>query len=280
MKIITIFFSFLFLLTTGNTFGQSGEELFKQKCAACHTVGKGKLVGPDLSGVTKRLEEPWLLKFITSSQAVINSGDDYAKKKFEEFNKVIMPDPGLKETEIKSILTFIESQGTSTTQTVSNIRPLKDASPDNIEKGKKLFSGEFNMTNNGTPCVSCHNVPGATILGGGNLALDLTNAYTKLSEAGLTSMIQTQPFPVMKQAFFNAPITDEEVFNIASYLKDVDEKNKYTQQTNEPMNLLYSGVGGLLVLIALITGFWRNRKKFSVNHEIYKRQEDYIKKNS
>ena len=283
MKFIIVAFSImLLLLSSSSLLAQSGEETFKLKCSPCHTIGKGKLVGPDLAGVTKRLEEAWLLKFIKSSQTVINGGDEYAKQKFEEFNKVIMPDPGLNDPEIKTLLTYIESQGgTAITQTtVSTIRPLSEATPNNVEKGKQLFSGELRFLNGGAPCVSCHNVPDVTMLGGGNLAIDLTNAYTRLNEAGLTNMIQTQPFPVMKQSFINNAITDEEVFDLSAYLKFVDEVNKNAQQTNQPKDLLYSGIGGLFVLLILFTGLWHNRRKQSVNHEIYKRQEDYIKKNS
>lgn len=281
MKLIIIPFSLMIFLVSSNSLrAQSGEELFKLKCSPCHSIGKGKLVGPDLVDVTKRLEEPWLLKFIKSSQTVINSGDDYGKKRFEEFNKVIMPDLDLGTAEIKTILTYIESQGGTTTQSAPTLKPLSEATQDNIKRGKKLFSGELRMVNYGAPCVSCHNVPDVTVLGGGNLAIDLTNGYSRLSEAGLTNMIQTQPFPVMKQAFLNTAITDDEVYNLAAYLKDVDEKYKNIPQMNKPLNFLYSSVGGFLVLILLITGFWRNRKKLSVNHEIYKRQEDYIKNNS
>jgi cytochrome c2 len=28
-----------------------GEKIFRMNCGACHSVGKGKLVGPDLLGV-------------------------------------------------------------------------------------------------------------------------------------------------------------------------------------------------------------------------------------
>lgn len=261
---------------------QSGEDLFKQKCTACHTIGKGKLVGPDLKGVTKKRDEAWLLKFIKSSQTLINSGDEEAKKLFEENNKVIMPDPGLNDTEIKKVLTYIESQGGSvvTETPLSKIRPLSESTPQNYENGKKLFSGEHRFVNGGAPCVSCHNIPDVTALGGGNLAIDLTNSYSKLSETGLVNMIQTQPFPVMNKAFADNPLTDEEVFDLAAYLKGVDAANQNAQQTNQPLKLLYSGIGGLVLLLIVFGGTWRNRRKRSVNYEIYKRQEDYIRKNS
>ena len=33
---------------------QDGEALFKQNCAACHKVGGGRLVGPDLISLTTK----------------------------------------------------------------------------------------------------------------------------------------------------------------------------------------------------------------------------------
>jgi len=44
-----------------------GQQLF-QVCSACHTIGKGKLIGPDLQGVTDRLDRDWLKSFILNSQ--------------------------------------------------------------------------------------------------------------------------------------------------------------------------------------------------------------------
>ena len=78
-------------------------------CAACHTIGKGKLIGPDLKGVTERREEAWLLSFIKSSQTVVKSGDEIAVQLFEEFNKIPMPDNPLSDKQVKGILTYIEN---------------------------------------------------------------------------------------------------------------------------------------------------------------------------
>ncbi|MBM3435704.1 MAG: cytochrome c, partial [Bacteroidetes bacterium] len=49
-------------------------------CTACHTIGKGKLIGPDLKGVNDRHNEAWLLSFIRSSQTMIKNGDPVAVK--------------------------------------------------------------------------------------------------------------------------------------------------------------------------------------------------------
>src|SRR5205085_12606993 len=38
-------------------------NIFRKRCSACHTFGKGVKVGPDLKGVTARRQPDWLLKF-------------------------------------------------------------------------------------------------------------------------------------------------------------------------------------------------------------------------
>lgn len=83
-------------------------QLF-QVCAACHTIGKGKLIGPDLSGVTQRRDREWLIRFIHNSQAVIQSGDEYAVKLFEAHNKIPMPPSTYNDQQINAILDYIEN---------------------------------------------------------------------------------------------------------------------------------------------------------------------------
>ena len=72
----------------------------------CHSVGKGRLIGPDLKGVNTKRNEEWIIKFVKGSQAFIKSGDADAKAIFDEY-QVVMPDQNLTDAEIKSIITFI-----------------------------------------------------------------------------------------------------------------------------------------------------------------------------
>ncbi|WP_114783402.1 c-type cytochrome [Botryobacter ruber] len=87
----------------------AGETLFKNNCASCHSAGSNKLVGPGLEGVTQRRSQPWLLKWIKNSQALIQAGDPEAVAIYEEFKKQAMPSFAFSDDEIVSILAFIES---------------------------------------------------------------------------------------------------------------------------------------------------------------------------
>lgn len=88
-----------------------GKTLFKSNCAACHTIGKGKLTGPDLKDVTQRVSHEWITAFVKNSTAVIESGDEYAKKIFNEYNKTIMTaHPHLTDENISNIIAYIDDQ--------------------------------------------------------------------------------------------------------------------------------------------------------------------------
>ncbi len=89
-----------------------GEQLFSIKCAACHTIGKGKLVGPDLLNVQQKASSKWLHSFIKSSQSVIRNGDKQAAALQKEYDKVVMPDQSLSDSQITSLLAYIGQQST------------------------------------------------------------------------------------------------------------------------------------------------------------------------
>lgn len=89
---------------------EAGKQLFNNRCASCHAVGK-RLVGPDLQHISERRESDWLYKFITNSQSLIAANDKDAVAIFEEYNKIVMPTHlDLKTDDIQNILAYIEEQ--------------------------------------------------------------------------------------------------------------------------------------------------------------------------
>jgi hypothetical protein len=103
---------FTVLLFSNLSFGQTAEaEANFVVCKACHTIGGGKLVGPDLQGITERREEAWLIKFIQNSQELIEAGDPIAVQVFEEYNRIPMPPNNLTPDQIRDLLLYIENGG-------------------------------------------------------------------------------------------------------------------------------------------------------------------------
>ncbi|MCP9762871.1 cytochrome c [Lacihabitans soyangensis] len=91
-----------------------GETLFKNNCAQCHNANASMLVGPGLAGIKERRDEEWLIKWIQNPQKVIQSGDKYAIKLFEKFNKTEMTAfTNFKEEEILAILEYIDEYNQS-----------------------------------------------------------------------------------------------------------------------------------------------------------------------
>jgi protein SCO1 len=86
-----------------------GEEIFKQNCSACHTIGSGDLAGPDLIGIQDRRTEEWLMTFIKSPKRMIKKGDKTAVTLYNKYNQVVMPDQKLNDDEIKEVLKYINS---------------------------------------------------------------------------------------------------------------------------------------------------------------------------
>lgn len=85
-----------------------GEQLFTNKgCVACHTIGKGRLVGPDLKGVTERRDVAWLTRYLKAPSEMLKT-DSIAKALLAEANGVPMPDLGLKDDEITALLHYLK----------------------------------------------------------------------------------------------------------------------------------------------------------------------------
>src|SRR5512134_1306889 len=75
---------------------QEAAEFFRRNCASCHTIGGGRLTGPDLKGVLERRERDKLVSFIVDPKAAVDSGDPYVRRIVEEARGVIMqPIPGV-----------------------------------------------------------------------------------------------------------------------------------------------------------------------------------------
>jgi mono/diheme cytochrome c family protein len=88
---------------------ETGQEIFQSLCAACHTIGKGKLVGPDLAGVTSRREESWLKRQIKEPDTLIAENDPIAMQLLQEADNVPMPPAELSDEEVVAVIAYLKS---------------------------------------------------------------------------------------------------------------------------------------------------------------------------
>jgi protein SCO1/2 len=91
---------------------------------ACHTIGKGDRVGPDLWNVTAARDPAWLARYVATPDKVLAAGDPIAVKLFEKYNRVAMPNLSLGPDEVKVLLAYIQRQSRATSPPASN-RPAR-----------------------------------------------------------------------------------------------------------------------------------------------------------
>jgi protein SCO1/2 len=88
-----------------------GLYLFKTRCSACHTVGKGDGIGPDLVGVAAARDHAWLARYLAAPDEVLESGDPIAKALFIKYKKIKMPNLKLGEKDITALIKYLTENG-------------------------------------------------------------------------------------------------------------------------------------------------------------------------
>lgn len=145
-----------------------------------------------------------------------------------------------------------------------------------IEEGRNLFTGKTRLDNGGPACLSCHSLNDSELpVSGGTLAINITG-FGSLPSDALEERILESPFPhmtIMKSAYVNHPVTQQEANKLIAYLKNVSEQQPVDSALlMAGNNFLWMGIVLSLLILGLIGVNWRRRKKGSVNKKIYQRQ--------
>lgn len=198
-------------------------DQFRQTCRSCHTIGGGKLVGPDLKDVSQRKDREWLVNFIVDPGGVFASGDPYALQLKQESNGAVMiATPGMTEDLARALLDLIDAESKLEKSQFRGLsigdQPFSDA---DRALGHALFTGTRRLSKGGTSCISCHVAPGIGGLGGGRLGPDLTLAMERLKgRKGLASWLQAPATPAMSRLFAEKNLSDEEIIALVAYLEE------------------------------------------------------------
>ncbi|EJM64420.1 SCO family protein [Pseudomonas sp. GM55] len=95
----------------------NGEELFRTRCASCHSLGpldgQGiglRSIGPDLIGVTHKRDPAWLIRWIREPDRMLVEKDPIAMELFDRYNRIPMPNLRLDEHSAQSIIDFLHEE--------------------------------------------------------------------------------------------------------------------------------------------------------------------------
>ena len=241
--------------------GQDTPDYFRQNCISCHTIGGGRLTGPDLKDVTKRQNREWLTNYLLNPRAVIDSGDPYAKRIFEEARNVPMPTPpGITPERATKLLDLIEAESLLEKSQFKGLQvstaPFTDA---DRAQGRKIYLGTQRLAAGGSACISCHRMCDAPALGGGRLGPDLTNVFERLKgRAALSAWLMAPGTETMQPIFKNHPFSAEEIHALVAYFESTTAEPP-ADSSRGRVTFLLSGLAGAIVGVFFLDAMWKNR---------------------
>ncbi len=90
-----------------------GESLFTARaCVSCHTVGGGRLVGPDLEGVTARRSRQWVVAMMLNPDSMLRA-DTTARRLLGEY-MTPMVNQGLSSDDAVALYEYLVVAGEKT----------------------------------------------------------------------------------------------------------------------------------------------------------------------
>lgn len=240
---------------------QESADFFRQNCASCHTIGGGRLTGPDLRNVTQRKDRAWLVRFMLDPRGVIASGDPYAAELMQESRGVIMPSiPGFTPPRAEALLDLIDAESKLEKSRFVGLQLSERAfTPQDIETGRMIFAGNMPLKNGGPSCMACHTVRGLSGFGGGTLAPDLTTVFERYSgRKVLSTWLSAPSTPTMQATFGAKPLEPDEVLTVVAYFQHTLARSPEDPSTLQ-LSFVLLGLGATLLSLGGIEMIWRRR---------------------
>ncbi len=242
--------------------GQDAVQFFRRNCVSCHTIGGGRLTGPDLKNVEQRKDRQWLVRFLQDPPSVIQSGDPYALQLKEEARGVVMPKiAGMTPELAEALLDLIAAESKLEKSQFAGLQiPDEPFRPEQIQRGREYFLGRRRLSQGGPPCFTCHTVRGLGLLGGGRLGPDLTRAFERLQgRRGLASWLQAPATPTMQSLFQAQPLSaNDELLELVAFLEDSAKRGGEADWSGS-LALFLLGLGGAVAGLVLVDTAWRDR---------------------
>ncbi|MGI9100982.1 MAG: c-type cytochrome [Terriglobales bacterium] len=240
---------------------QAPMDDFKQNCATCHSIGGGRLTGPDLKDVSQRKDRAWLTRWLQDPKAVIDSGDPYGQKLLQDSRGVVMPAiPGMNAGRAGELLDLIDSESKLPRSKFagSQISDRPFTAKD-VAVGRQIFTGTRRLAGAGPACVSCHTVRGLGGLGGGRLGPDLTLVYERLQgRKGLSAWLGNPASPTMAPVFRNSQLQPDEILPLVAFFEDAAKKGGQDDSTGL-LNFFLIGMGVMVVGLVSLDSIWKKR---------------------
>ena len=253
------------LLGPATAWSQDTPDFFREKCKSCHTIGGGRLAGPDLKNVTERKDRDWLIGFMMNPQSYIDRGDTYATKLVEEYRSVMPTVSGMTRERCEKLLDLIEAESKLEESQFKGVqisnKPFTDA---DRALGRAIFLGKKRLQNGAAACISCHSIHDAPLLGGGALArdrqaVDLTNVFERLKgRKVLSNWLAAPATETMQPIFKNRAMSSDEIHALVAYFESSAGESPAQPASSRVAFLLM----GLLGAVGVIFGFdavWKRR---------------------
>jgi mono/diheme cytochrome c family protein len=93
--------------TPDHAMAEAGEEVFEQKCSACHKMDE-KYVGPALGEVTKRRSAAYIMNMILNPQEMVER-HPVAKQLLAE-HMTFMPNQGLTQDQARQVVEYLRTK--------------------------------------------------------------------------------------------------------------------------------------------------------------------------
>ena len=271
-------FLFLLLWTSAPSaaLADHGKALYEEHCAACHTIGGGDSVGPDLKGVTDRRKAGWLGRVIAEPDRLTAESDPEQLALVKKWG-MEMPNLGLSLENAWEIIEYLKGGPPAAKAAPGKALPAAaaKAAPEarpagSAAAGRELFFGTRPLSAGGPACSACHSVSAGNMAAGGSFSVSLAKAFEKLGANGIKAVLTSLPFPVKAAAFKGRAVTEGEIYDLAAFLEEAGKAGP--EPGVSPEKLLLAGLAAAAAALLLMTLVWSGRKKKGVKDDILSRQ--------